>query len=230
MLVMRTRHPPRSRAPPDVRRAEDAVNQCRLTKRTRRRVWPTGNLGMKYCDALVQHYENAWARPGKACVWPHGPVWDLPKGFHVRRFGPAGARPAWTYATVCMSQEEDESRLELHLLSRIETVEHVELLTIIAHYHRTGARLGLGHTVNFGRPWLPQSRCTYGLISLPYLDGPKLEILDLGTMKVRFLWLIPVTEQEVEYKKKHGIEALEAKFEDAKFDYLDPYRDSVVAP
>lgn len=46
-----------------------------------------------------------------------------------------------------------------------------------AHFHRTGSALGLGHTVNFGRPWLPGSSCTHGLVSLPYLFGPELEWL-----------------------------------------------------
>jgi hypothetical protein len=50
-------------------------------------------------------------------------------------------------------------------------------VTAIAHFHRTGSALGLGHTVNFGRPWLPTSSCTHGLGSLPYLDGPDLEWL-----------------------------------------------------
>lgn len=183
---------------------------------------------MTYCDAVARHYEAVWPRRGESLTWSRGPVSDLPKGFVVLRFAPAAPRPAWTYATVCMSQEEDESPLELHLFSPIETMAHVELLTVIAHYHHTVTRLSLGHTVNFGRPWLPESVCTYGLISLPYLDGPKLEILDLGTTKGRFLWLIPLTPEEVEFKKRYGLEALEAKFEEAKFDYLDPYRHSVV--
>jgi hypothetical protein len=127
-----------------------------------------------------------------------------------------------------MSEERDEAPLELHLLSPVATTEHVELLTAVAHYHRTGARLGLGHTVNFGRPWLPGSRCTHGLISLPYLDGPDLEILSVDGKTVRFLWLIPITKEEVEFKKKNGLEALEARLEEANFAYGDPKRPSVV--
>lgn len=102
----------------------------------------------------------------------------------------------------------------------------VELLTVVAHYHRNGHRLGLGHTVNFGEPWLPGSACTRGLISLPYLDGEALEWLD--EPRVRFLWLIPVTDDEVAFKAEHGLDALEERFEAAAFDYLDPLRASVV--
>lgn len=116
------------------------------------------------------------------------------------------------------------------MFSPIESELHVELLTVVAHYHLTGARLGLGHTVNFGRSWLPGSECSYGMLSLPYLDGPVLEYLRVPGIqqRIRFFWLIPITQREREYKKRNGMEALEEKFEESKFDYLDPARCSVV--
>jgi hypothetical protein len=128
-----------------------------------------------------------------------------------------------------MSQIEDEERLELHVMTAPGPVDElVELLTVTTDFHRTGHRLGLGHAVNFGRPWVSGSTCTHGLISLPYLDGPDLEWLDCP--RVRFLWLIPVTAAEVAYKKELGLEALESRFEEAQLDYLDPFRASVVLP
>jgi hypothetical protein len=42
------------------------------------------------------------------------------------------------------------------------------------------------------------------------------------------LWLIPVTKNEIEYKKKNGIEKLEELFENKKFNFLDKYRESVI--
>jgi hypothetical protein len=126
-----------------------------------------------------------------------------------------------------MSLGIEGEQIELHLFSPVHSLAHVELLTVIAHYHQTGARLGLGHTVNFGRPWLPSSVCECGLISLPYLDGPSLEWLRIGTEAFHFLWLIPVTIQEVQFKKTYGLEALEEKFESTGFNYLDPLRNSV---
>ena len=129
-----------------------------------------------------------------------------------------------------MSQPSDAEGLELHLLTRDEDGERatfsiLEALTAVAHFHRTGSALGLGHTVNFGSGLLPGATCTHGLISLPYLDGPCLERLEQPP--VRFLWLIPVTLQEVEFKNRNGIDALEERFETARFDYLDPLRASV---
>jgi hypothetical protein len=183
---------------------------------------------MQYCHSLTEHYEGCWSQRGESCNWEKGPTHGLPNGFHVLRFAPRPRRSAWTYATVCMSQPGDRQPLELHLLSPVASDVHVELLTIIAHYHRTGEELGLGHSVNLGRPWLPGSSCTHGLVSLPYLDGPSLETCEVDGATVRFLWLVPITRDERDFKKKFGLEALEARFEQARFNYLDPDRTSVI--
>jgi hypothetical protein len=127
-----------------------------------------------------------------------------------------------------MADQGDADPIELHLFSPIKSEAHVELLTAVAHYHLTGEYLGLGHTVNFGRPWLPESECDHGLVSLPYLDGPNLEWLNIEGRAIRFLWLIPITKAEVKFKRTQGLEALEEIFEATSFDYLDPLRKSVV--
>jgi len=50
----------------------------------------------------------------------------------------------WTYATCGMSSPSDALSLELHLFSPTETLRHVEILSAIVHFHRTGEKLGLG--------------------------------------------------------------------------------------
>jgi len=128
-----------------------------------------------------------------------------------------------------MSTGADSEPLELHMLCRLGQVDSgriIEVLTATAHFHRTGSHLALGDSVNFGVPWLEGSQAEFGLVSLPYLDGPSLEWLRPDG--VRFLWLIPITKAEVDFKKSYGVEALEQRFESAQFDYLDPLRKSVV--
>lgn len=182
------------------------------------------------CDAIKLHYATQWRTNPVVKTWNTGPIGELPPGFCVLEFAPTQARQMWTYATCCMSQRSDPRRVELHLFSPIQTDVHVELLTVVAHYHRTGMMLDLGHTVNFGRPWLDQSACEFGFISLPYLDGPKIEQLHLqdGNSVVNCLWLIPITEAERDFKMSFGIELLERRFEESRFDYLNPSRPSVV--
>jgi hypothetical protein len=179
-------------------------------------------------ENIAAHYENIWIQKGRREHWAKGPIWELPPGFHILAFSPTSRRRMWTYATCGMAAQPDAPAIELHLFSLSETEAHVELLTATAHYHFTGDYLDLGHTVNFGRAWLPGSKCDHGLISLPYLDGPKLEWLNAGIRKIRFLWLVPITAQEVEFKNAHGLEKLESRLESSRFNSLDPLRPSVV--
>jgi hypothetical protein len=176
--------------------------------------------------AVEAHYAARWGDPIARVRWNRGPIDDLPPDFCVLTF--RLATDVTVFATRCTSQPADDARLEIHALCRSGDASRsdlVEILTAVAHYHRTGSSLGLAHSVNFGKPWLAGSACTHGVLSLPYLDGPALEWLD--EPRVQFLWLIPVTRAEVEFKKAHGMDALEERFEAARFDYLDPSRASV---
>jgi hypothetical protein len=61
-----------------------------------------------------------------------------------------------------------------------------------------------------------------------YLWGPKLEHCLVPDRHIQVLWLIPIYEAERAYRKVHGTDALEQRFEATSFDYLDPFRPSVV--
>lgn len=182
-----------------------------------------------YAELVQAHYTRLWGAGTRILAAPASPRrHELPEEFAVIEFAPHGERNMWTYATRAMSQLGDARPLELHMFSPQMAPELAELLTAVAHYHRTGSPLGVGHTVNFGRPWLDDSSCDHGLVSLPYLDGPTLENLELPDGQViKFDWLVPVTPAEVQYKKDHGLEAFEGRLEQAAFNYLDPQRPSV---
>jgi len=134
----------------------------------------------------------------------------------------------WTYVTCGMSQPGDNSQIELHLFSPWQADELVELMVATAHFHRTGAALDVSHTVNFGRPWLPDSNCDQGLVSLPYLDGPSLEIFQRSEGPINFYWLLPITRSERDFKMANGVEALENRFDALEIDYGNPLRASSV--
>lgn len=185
------------------------------------------NFDSGYCAAVKSHYELLWGS-AKAYLHSAGPWKDLSPGFSVLEFSPTKTRHNWTYATCCMSSSNDIERLELHMFAPHQAPELVELLTVVAHFHRTGERLNLGHSVNFGRPWLPDSKCTCGLVSLPYLDGPNLELGGSPERPIRFLWLVPITQEERGFKAAQGLEKLEELFEKHELDYANPGRASVV--
>jgi hypothetical protein len=177
---------------------------------------------------LAKHYASVWGQEGKAVSFSNGPTRDLPCDFQVLEYSPKSNRRMWTYATAGMSKIIAPNPIELHMFSKEKSEAVVELLYATAHFHATGAHLGLWHTVNFGRPWQNRSMCNFGLISLPYLDGPSLENLEIRDhLLVKCFWLIPITESELQLKKQMGIEALESLFEKRQFDFADPRRKSV---
>jgi hypothetical protein len=119
--------------------------------------------------------------------------------------------------------------MEFFMLSRPTQVPDqddfvVEVLAAVAHFHITEGPLDVGNTVNLGRPWLPGSRCTHALVSLPYLDGPSLEWGPANSF--RCLWLVPITPEELELKKREGLDALEELLERTGVDYAHRLRPS----
>ncbi|MFF9909008.1 suppressor of fused domain protein [Streptomyces sp. NPDC013457] len=44
----------------------------------------------------------------------------------------------------------------------------------------------------------------------------------------RVLWALPVTTAEIEFRRRHGHEALEQLFDEAGINPIDPFRASVV--
>ena len=182
---------------------------------------------MDYSQKIRKHYHEFWGEFTEHKFFK-GPIKELPVDFKILKFSLGSKRNMWTYATCGMSNHSDVNAIEIHMFSPFEYDFLIELLTIIAHYHVTGGNLGLGHTVNFGCPWYQDSSLEYGLISLPYLDGPIFEKYQTDSKIIQFLWLIPITIHEVNYKKQKGLEALEQKFDEINLNYLDPYRKSVV--
>lgn len=183
---------------------------------------------MDLINNIKEHYYNHWNEFYEFKM-NSGSISKLTTDFRVLKFRPTEKRNAWTYATCGMSEDNNKQGLELFIIAPTKNDFLIELLTAISHYHMTGNTLGPGHTVNFGYPWYIGSKCEYGLISLPYLDGPDLEWLRTNSKDVRFLWLIPITKDEVQYKKIYGIESLESLFENSSFNYMDPFRESVIS-
>lgn len=180
-----------------------------------------------YLKHIVSHYFGNWGGNPIFKQWGEGPISQL-DGFQVLEFAPSARRALWGYATCGMSDEKDENPIEVHLFASAKDEGNVELLTMLAYFHRTAAWLDLGHRVKFGRPWVPGSLCDRAYLSLPYLDGPNLEWLCLDSKHTRNLWLIPITAPESQYVDTHGLDALEELFESANFNYANPHRASLV--
>jgi hypothetical protein len=153
-------------------------------------------------------------------------------GFHVVVIGPGPRTGLWTYASLGASCiETGEHGIEFFVLAPEPEDAHVELIAMVAHYHATPTanyRLGLGHTVKIGRPWLPGSTCWNLLVSLPYPFGPELERCAVPGGHAQLLWLLPITGEELHFKKEHGLDALEQEFDAAAVEFWKSLRKSVV--
>lgn len=161
--------------------------------------------------------------------WRLGPAPNAWPEFQVLRAGPGPRTGCWTYLSLGASTiSHTESGLcEFFVVGPSEDHRHVELVTMVAWYHKSCA-LGYGHTIPIGAPWLPGSSCDHFLISKPYPFGPELEICNYLDRHAHLLWLLPITAAERDFKANHDLEALEQRFDDAAIEYWDTFRTSVV--
>jgi hypothetical protein len=103
-------------------------------------------------------------------------------------------------------------------------------LGLLGFYHAGPVenRMGIGHTVPIGEPWVPGSSMDYLLVQWPYPWGPKLAELTVGSQRIHVLWVLPIYAIEREFKSRFGLEALEQRFADAEMEWVDPFRAPVV--
>lgn len=183
----------------------------------------------QYTSKLQEHFETWFGKPGKKMKLEYGPQEKLHLDFSVLEIAPNNRHSMFCYCTVGMSVDRlDENKIELVLYSPRPDNSLVELLTVCASYHRNKLPLNIHHTMNIGQPWLSNSKCDYGFISLPYLDGDGLEFFNFAGQDIHCYWLIPITEKERDFKVEHGCEELEDLFESKNIDYLNPDRESLV--
>jgi hypothetical protein len=162
-------------------------------------------------------------------AYTQGPAGRILPDFRVVRVAPGPRMQLTTYLSVGSWEAAGEGNCGMELLVTTQQPEMkcVELLAMVAYYHRTQG-LGVGHTFPLGYGWLG-GKCDHVLVSLPYPFGPDLEWCDLGDDgHVRFLWLLPITEAEKRFRHEHGLEALEQRFDEAKLNHAFPWRKSVV--
>lgn len=178
-----------------------------------------------YSDKLLDHYENFFGIDYEGIKIEDSDTTGLSEDFCVVKFLPTQHREIYVYATLGLSNKNDTSPIELFMYSITENDRIVSILYEIAQQRNDKAiTLEAYQTVEFKQPWYEGSKCDYGLISPPYIEGPELE--ECGN--INCFWLIPLTQEEVQFKMQFGIESLEQKFNDAELNFLHYYRDSIV--
>jgi len=153
-----------------------------------------------------------------------GRFYELPSWFSVLEFQ---RKRSWCYATIGMSNGQP-SGIEAFIATPDQNLRAVEFLYALAHFHVTGTRVDLGHTVNFGQALWDGSGLDHGFLSFPYVEAAGFASFDGDHGRTTVAWLIPITSAERDYKRRNGVEALETLFESRGLDYLDPSRASLV--
>ncbi|WP_432825168.1 suppressor of fused domain protein [Dactylosporangium sp. CA-092794] len=175
----------------------------------------------KHAMAHLAAYWQVTPRPHRLSA---GRVGELPSWFKVLEFH---RERTWCYATVGMSNGEPDG-IEAFILAPEQNLRAVEFLHMLAHYHLTGARLDLGHTVNFGMELWDGSGLDHGFLSFPYPEADGFHAFEWDNGRTTVAWLIPITSTEREYKRANGVEALETLFERRRLNHLDPSRPSLL--
>jgi hypothetical protein len=173
---------------------------------------------------LIGHYSKTW---GNHIVLQYNRNLErvhLNEGFCICIFEPTKTRRSWVYSTCGLAEKVPEKPVEVFLYTPVAADEPVDILLSVADYHISGAKIGLNHTVNFGIPWLPGSSCEYGFLSQPYLENEAFRTF----RGIEYLWIVPITRSERDFKVENGAEELERKFEEVQLNYLDPARPAVV--
>lgn len=183
--------------------------------------------------AIRSHLLQRWPQyKATERQWTIGPVFEVMPDLRILECVSTDAGDPAIYCSSGASDIEFGATygLEFFLFARDPRIEHVELLSLVTYMHHLPEHhLDVGHTMNIGRPWVQGSTCDRLLVSLPFPGGAQFEYLHVGnTEHVRFLWLLPITAEEEQYRHTYGLEALEQKFDAAGIDFADSTRKSVV--
>jgi hypothetical protein len=181
------------------------------------------------CGAVDEHVRRFFrGHQVGAFTWSAGPILSVNPHFRALRVAPAEPGGLWEYVSVGGWAASGQGRgLEFVISVPAETPRAVELLAMTVYYNITHP-LGLGHIIPIGEPWLPGSACDRLLVSLPYPHGPRLQTCHRGDLHVDVLWLLPITVAERDFIVENGQEALESRFDEARLQYWDIHRRSVV--
>lgn len=181
-------------------------------------------------ELILEHDRRFWDGPRlEITTWDDWPMSERLPGFRIAKIHEGEGR--WAYASIgaWRATSDDDHGLEFVLAWPEEDPRALWQLGTTAYYHAGPPthRLGHGHTVPTGQPWIDGSTIDHTLISTPYPWDPDLEHCQLPERHIQVLWLMPITESERDFKRTVGLDALEQRFEEAGIDHLDLYRTSV---
>jgi Suppressor of fused protein (SUFU) len=188
-----------------------------------------------YVDSVVAHVERTW--PGRTVdvlSFELGPLWEAHPHMRFVELEPADGGRAWTYISAGAAELLAREGVGHEFVIRAPQQERLmaEVLAMVVWYALTGDHDGVfdGHTLNIGAPWIEGSHATSLYVNKPYFVSHEFEFMRFGDkLTVHFLWLVPITPEERDWRHEHGQEAFERRLETERIDPTDPHRPSVVS-
>jgi hypothetical protein len=193
----------------------------------------SGKVSAAYVELLQRHLGRFW--PDHRCeplVWTLGSWAREHPEFRVLEHAPSGRAQPWIYVSAGTAHLRSVGGVGHEYVIRTRTQEKlmVELLAMVASYSvREDGGLHDGHTVPIGRSWVEGAEADHLYVNKPYFACPDFAALRIDdSFTVQFLWLVPITEREKEWRHEHGQEDFEQLLEDYEVTPEDPTRRSAV--
>jgi hypothetical protein len=153
--------------------------------------------------------------------------------FRVLELAPPDDDQLWLYVSAGAAhlRRFDGVGHEYVIRTRQQERLMVELLAMVASYSTRDDHDGLhdGHTVPIGGPWVEGAEADHLYLNKPYFVSSDFAGLRIDDgFSVQFLWLVPITKLEKEWRHDHGQEQFEQWLEDHHVRPEDPTRRSSI--
>ncbi len=162
---------------------------------------------------------------------------DTTPHIDIYRFGPNNDRSYWTLITGGMSDQEQfiPRGHPDHITKRTEVLMYVheprpwmfqvvKELALIPFEQRTYLHWWHSAPIN-----IEDSQLAHAFFLPPYFESEEFDSLVIEDDDVSFLWMVPITESELQYKLRYGGQALEELFSNCEIDpVLNENRASVI--
>lgn len=192
-------------------------------------------------NEIVEHYQGFLRTSPTSILEDQG---DIP----IVVFPPKGKRGWWTYATAGLSKVTRYSVTADGIVDRSSTkplgveltlCSYNEAEEIINHFVKTVSQImndyrsqptsvSPGAVFALQKPIVPHSSLSHLLVIPPYFEEDGFEYYLDREALIHVLSLVPVSEQECEFCREYGLDALESKFEEKECNTLDFFRESTV--
>jgi hypothetical protein len=172
---------------------------------------------------IQKTYENLWG-PATHELLPKIEdtlLRDFPE-VRILVFAPSHSRNFWIYATLGLSEVGmgTESLPEAHVYAEQESEDSVLALSAFFEYPSE---------IHFGMIFPleknPSSKHTHLLATFPYPDGEGFPEIFSEEKEILFLWLLPITDAEVEFIRENGYPAFEEKYLENESENEPPFLD-----